>query len=51
MDRVENTDKYPSKPFVTLYQSKVIYSHEVKKVKFKLLGLGCVIHVLGSDFR
>ena len=52
MDRVWDTSKYPSKPFVTLYQGhtkKVIQGHEVKKVKFKILGLGGVIHVFRSD--
>ena len=51
MDRVWDTPRCPPKPFVTLRQIKVIQGHEVKKVKFKILSLGGVIHVFGSDFR
>ena len=31
MDRVWDISKYPPKPFVTLYQVKVIQGHEDKK--------------------
>ena len=51
MDRVWDTSKNPSRPFVTLCQIKDIQSHEVKKVKFNILSLGYVTHVLWSDFR
>ena len=51
MDRVWGTSKYPPKPFVTLCQVKVNHGHEVKKIKFKILGLGGVMHVFRSDFR
>ena len=51
MDRVSATLKYPPKPFVTLWQFRVIRGHEVKKVTFKISGLDGVIHVLMSDFR
>ena len=39
------------KPFVTLCQIKVIQGHEVKKVKFKVLGLGGVMRVFRLDFQ
>ena len=51
MDRVWDTFKYPPKPSVTLCQIKVTRGHEVKKVKFKILSFGDVIHIFGSDFR
>ena len=51
MDRVWDTSKYPPKPFVTLRQVKAIQGHEVKRVKFKILCLGGVIHVLRSGCR
>ena len=51
MDRVCDTSKYPPKPFVTLCKVKVIQGHEVKKVKFKIFGLGGVIHLFRPDFR
>ena len=51
MDRVWNASKYPLKPFETLCKIKVIQGHGVKKAKFKVLGLGGVIHVFRSDFR
>ena len=35
MDRVLDTSKYPSKPFVTLCQVKVIKGHEMKNDKLK----------------
>ena len=50
MDGVWNTFKYPPKPFVTRCQIKAIQGQEVKKVKYKILGLGGVIHVYRSDF-
>ena len=51
MDHVLDTFKYPLKPFVTLCQVKVTQGQEVKKVILKILYLGGVMHVLGSDFR
>ena len=51
MNRIWDTSKCPPKHFVTLCQVKVIQGHEVKKVNFKILGLGGVIHVFRSDFR
>ena len=51
MDRVWDTSKCPPKPFVNLCQDKVVQGHEVKKVKFKILGLGGVMHVFRPDFR
>ena len=50
MDRVWDTPKYPPKPFVTLCKVKIIQGHEVKKVKFIILGFRGVIHVFRSDF-
>ena len=51
MDRVWDTFKYPPKPLVTLCQIKVIQGHKVKKVKFNILSLGILIHVLMSHFH
>ena len=45
MDRVWDTSKYHPKPFLTLCKDKVIQGQEVKKVKYKMVGLGSVIHV------
>ena len=51
MGRVWDTSKYPPKSFVTLCQMRGIQGHKVKKVKFKILSLGGVLHIFGSDFR
>ena len=51
MNRVWDTSKYPPKSFVTLCQVKVIQGHEAKKVQFKILVLGVVIHVFRSNVR
>ena len=51
MDRVCDACEYPPKPIVDLCQVKVIHGHEVKKIKFKILGLDGVIQVFRSDFR
>ena len=51
MDRVWDTSKYLPKSFVSLYQIKVIQGHGVKKVQFKILSLGRVVHVFRPDFR
>ena len=52
MNRVWDTSKYVSpKSLVTLCQMKGIQDHNVKKVKFKILSLGGVIHFFGSDVR
>ena len=42
---------YPPKPFAALCQVNVIQGHDVKKMIFKSLGLGCVIHIVRPDFR
>ena len=46
-----DTYKCPPKLFMTLCQVKVIHGREVKNVKFKISGLGGVIHVFRSDFH
>ena len=51
MDRVWDTSEYPPKSFVALYQVNVIQCHEVKKIKFKIIGSGGVIRVFRSDLR
>ena len=40
MDRVWDTSKYPTKPFVTLCQVKVINGHEAKKDEIENFGFG-----------
>ena len=50
MDRIWDASMYPTKPFVTLRQIKVIQCHKVKKVKLKVLSLGGMMHVFSSDF-
>ena len=51
MDRVWDTSKHPPKHFVTLCQVMIIQGNEAKNVKFKILGLGGVMHVFRSDFH
>ena len=52
MDRVRDVSKYPPKPFVTLFQGKVIQGHNVKQVQILKFVVWCdVIHVFRSDFR
>ena len=50
-DRVCGASKHPHKSLVTSYQVQVIRGHDVKKKKYKLSGLGGVIHTLRSVFR
>ena len=51
MDRVRNTSKHLPEAFLTLCEVKVIQSHEVKRVKFKIVCFGGVIHDFRRDFR
>ena len=46
MDRVWDTSKYHSKPFVALYQVKVIQGHEVKKISNVKVWVWVVWYVL-----